>query len=416
MMNEIHNSSDFWDFGEEKEDLMHRIHSYPAKFPAFITTKALQYAKEKGVEVKIVADVFCGCGTTAVEAKKNGKDFWGCDINPVATLIAQVKTKHYQDVILEKYFSAIVKRFDSIKINKGDIEKLNSRIKYWFEEENIEALLKLNKAITEEIPNRSSYKKFFLCAFSNILKPTSKWLTKSIKAQLDPNKSRRDVRVAFENQIALMKKANEEGIFPKNDKSDVRITSRNFLSMRSKKHHADLIVTSPPYVSSYDYAEIHQLSALWLDLVSDYRDLRKNMVGNSYGIKAPSEFDIKNLPAPGEKIYKDLLRKDKAKAKSTVRYFIDISKAVAKCHDILNQNGMAIFVMGNTEYRGVSIENTEFLENCLESSGFQEIETIHRKMSMKTLTPYRDSIGRFTKRTDQRKVYAKESVLIGRKA
>ena len=368
------------------------------------------------MEVKTIADVFCGCGTTAVEAKKNGKDFWGCDINPVATLIAQVKTKHYQDVILEKYFSAIVKRFDSIKINKGDIEKLNSRIKYWFEEENIEALLKLNKAITEEIPNRSSYKKFFLCAFSNILKPTSKWLTKSIKAQLDPNKSRRDVRVAFENQIALMKKANEEGIFPKNDKSDVRITSRNFLSMRSKKHHADLIVTSPPYVSSYDYAEIHQLSALWLDLVSDYRDLRKNMVGNSYGIKAPSEFDIKNLPAPGEKIYKDLLRKDKAKAKSTVRYFIDISKAVAKCHDILNQNGMAIFVMGNTEYRGVSIENTEFLENCLESSGFQEIETIHRKMSMKTLTPYRDSIGRFTKRTDQRKVYAKESVLIGRKA
>ena len=50
-------------------------------------------AEEKGMEVKTVADVFCGCGTTAVEAKKNGKDFWGCDINPVATLIAQVKNE-----------------------------------------------------------------------------------------------------------------------------------------------------------------------------------------------------------------------------------------------------------------------------------------------------------------------------------
>ena len=149
-----------------------------------------------------------------------------------------------------------------------------------------------------------------------------------------------------------MIKANDQGIFPENNKSSIRISSRNFLSIQSKKHRADLIVTSPPYVSSYDYAEIHQLSALWLDFVSDYRNLRKNMVGNSYGIEAPSESDIKNLPAPGERIYKDLFREDKAKAKSTARYFIDISKAVAKCQDILNQKGMVIFVMGNTGIQG----------------------------------------------------------------
>ena len=53
-MSEYHNSPDFWDYGEEKEDLIHRIHNYPAKFPAFITTKALQYAEEKGVEVKTI--------------------------------------------------------------------------------------------------------------------------------------------------------------------------------------------------------------------------------------------------------------------------------------------------------------------------------------------------------------------------
>ena len=414
-MSEYHNSPNFWDYGEEKEDLIHRIHSYPAKFPAFITTKALQYAEDKGVEVNTVADVFCGCGTTAVEAKKNGKDFWGCDINPVATLIAQVKTRHYKKSILEKYFSAVIKRLDSINVDKGEIENINSRIKYWFEEENIEALFRLNRAITQELPNNSLYKKFFLCAFSNILKPTSKWLTKSIKAQLDPNKSPHEVLDAFKNQFALMTKANDQGIFLKKDKSYVRIASRNFLSIQSKKHNADLIVTSPPYVSSYNYAEIHQLSTLWLGFVSDYRELRTNMVGNRYGIDTPSESDIQNLPAPGGKIYKELFREDKAKAKSTARYFIDISKAVTKCQDILNQNGMIIFVMGNTEYRGVKIDNVAFLRNCMESCGFQEVETIPRKMSMKTLTPYRDSIGRFTKHAGQRKVYAKEAVLIGRK-
>ena len=86
-----------WDFGEDAEDPIHRIHRYPAKFPAFIFTKALKHAEQQGVRVRSVADVFCGCGTTAVEAKKHGKDFWGCDINPVAVLISQVKTHRYRD-------------------------------------------------------------------------------------------------------------------------------------------------------------------------------------------------------------------------------------------------------------------------------------------------------------------------------
>ncbi|MCY4337819.1 MAG: DNA methyltransferase [Gammaproteobacteria bacterium] len=415
-MSANHDSPDFWDYGEEKEDLIHRIHSYPAKFPAFITTKALQYAERKGVEVKTIADVFCGCGTTAVEAKKNGKNFWGCDINPVATLIAQVKTRRYKKPILEKYFSSIIKAFVSINVDEAETARINSRIKYWFEEENIDALFRLNKAINQEIPNNSLYKKFFLCAFSNILKPTSKWLTKSIKAQIDPNKPHHDVMQAFEKQFALMIKANDEGAFSENDKANILITSRNFLSIQSKKYRADLIVTSPPYVTSYDYAEIHQLSALWLDYVTDYRNLRKNMVGNSYGIEVPSEFDIEHLPAPGGDIYKALYKEDKAKARATIRYFIDISKAVAKCQTILNQNGMIIFVMGNTEYRGVKIDNVAFLRNCMESCGLQGVEIIPRKMSMKALTPYRDSIGRFTKHAGQRRVYAKEAVLIGRKA
>ena len=34
----------FWNVGNEVEHLNHKIHSYPAKFPAFITQKAIQYA------------------------------------------------------------------------------------------------------------------------------------------------------------------------------------------------------------------------------------------------------------------------------------------------------------------------------------------------------------------------------------
>jgi hypothetical protein len=56
-----------WNTGGNNEHKMHRIHAYPAKFPAFITTKAISYALENGLAPKRIADIFCGCGTVAFE-------------------------------------------------------------------------------------------------------------------------------------------------------------------------------------------------------------------------------------------------------------------------------------------------------------------------------------------------------------
>ena len=96
-----------WNLVEEREFKMHRIHSYPAKFPAFLTTKALSYAKKNKIVVNKIADIFCGCGTVAFEAKRNNIDFWGCDINPVATMIAKVKSDKYDTERLRKYLLLI---------------------------------------------------------------------------------------------------------------------------------------------------------------------------------------------------------------------------------------------------------------------------------------------------------------------
>jgi len=406
-----------WDSDKERESLMHRIHSYPAKFPAFITTKALHYAEGQGIRVRTIADVFCGCGTTAVEARKNDKNFWGCDINPVATLIAQVKSRSYKQETLQRYYAGIRSRYYRTRISRKEVMQINARIKYWFEERNVEDLLRLKQSIIREIPYRSPYRKFFLCAFSNILKLTSRWLTKSIKSQIDPHKPVHDVFETFERQFSLMKRASAENIFPENGNASIRIENKNFLKMRPRRPSFDLIVTSPPYVSSYDYAEIHQLSTLWLDYVSDYRDLRKNMVGNHYQVKELSKSDIGILDdnVKIKRIYRDLLQQDRAKARSTVQYFIDIGKATRQCLNMLKKGGMILFVIGNTEYRGVKIDNVEFLKDNMEKAGFTGVKSISRKVSGKNLTPFRDSIGRFVKRSGQKMIYTKEYIVIGRK-
>ena len=412
-----HDSASSWDFGDSRdrrEAPIHRIHSYPAKFPAFITTTALQYAEQRGVAVKVVADVFCGCGTTAVEAKRNGKNFWGCDINPVATLIARVKTRDYRDDVLARYFKAIQEGFDQTSPSPEDRARVNDRMRYWFDDRRIDDLLRLRRAILEQVPATSLYRSFFLCGFSNILKPTSRWLTKSIKAQLDPDKSPREVLEAFADQFALMRRACEQARCTAR-RPRIHIRRRNFLAPAAPSCRADLIVTSPPYVTSYDYADIHQLSALWLGYASDYRTLRKDMLGNQYGVPAPDEEAVKALGEPADEIYRALLCQDRRKAHSVARYFLDMDKAVAKCRQMLNPGGMAVFVIGNTQYQDVRIDNAEHLADCMQRADFRDIERIPRKVSWKTMTPYRDPRGRFTRDGTQRQVYGEEFVVVGRR-
>ena len=410
-------SASYWDFGDRtgtREDPIHRIHSYPAKFPAFITSKALEHAERQEVDVKVVADVFCGCGTTAVEAKRNGKNFWGCDINPVATLIARAKTRHYSDSALLRYFESIKEYFGRTEPSEEDHARISDRIRYWFDDRNIDDLIRLDHAIRRQTPVNSSYRTFFRCGFSNILKPTSRWLTKSIKAQLDPHKSPRGVMEAFEDQFALMRNACAKNRFPAHGQT-VRIRTQDFLASQRPSCFVDLIVTSPPYVTSYNYADIHQLSTLWLRCASDYRALRRNMLGNQYGVDPPSPVEVERLGVIPAETYRGLLRECRSKAHSVARYFLDMDRAVAKCWRMLNMSGMAVFVIGNTEYKGVRIDNAAHLADCMERAGFRNIDAVRRKVSLKIMTPYRDALGRFTRDSTQRKVYGEEFVVVGRR-
>ena len=222
-----------WNYEYELEHKMHSIHAYPAKFPAFITRKALKIAERENLHIDTVADIFCGCGTTAYEASRNGKNFWGCDINPVATLIAKVKSGTYKQDMLNKYFSEIINLFDTLTVEKKTLANINARISYWFHSKQIEELSKLKFAIYESTSKQSKYRNFFLCAFSNILKPTSKWLQKSIKPTIDPNKKTINVRDAFNKQFASMKKANINNIRPKDVKVEIKL--KNFINNKSRK-------------------------------------------------------------------------------------------------------------------------------------------------------------------------------------
>lgn len=401
-----------WNFSDTRELKMHSIHAYPAKFPAFIAEKAIAYARSEGVRIKSVSDIFCGCGTVALEAKLHGLDFWGCDINPVATLIAKAKSNSYKISTLNKYFLQIAEYIKLLKISTDVFAASNERLVYWFDENSFIELYALKQTIDNVVP-RGKYKEAFLCIFSSILKPASKWLTKSIKPQVDPNKLPINVFDTFSQQFErFIKAVNEldEGLHCR-----IIIDNANFLT-KKKVQKADLIITSPPYVTSYEYADLHQLSALWLNYANDYRELRCGSIGSVYNSEAYS-FNLTDLNGVGNLIVQQLWEKNglTAHVKSVARYYLDMQVAIKKCADSLNENGMIFCVVGDTEYKGVRIENSKHLTECLITNKFQDIKISKRRVSNKLLTPYRDTFGRFSSDDSQRKVYHEEFVVSGRR-
>ena len=401
---------EYWNLGDTPELKIHSIHAYPAKFPAFIASKAIQLAYKSGIEVNTVSDIFCGCGTVAIEAKLNGVNFWGCDINPVATLITKAKTGNYSISKLEELYNFIQ---DSYSNNRTvyNYEESNERIRYWFKQEQFYDLSKLKEAIMS-IP-KGKYRTCFECLFSSILKPTSKWLTKSIKPQIDPNKNIADVWKTFERQFRKFTKCVSD--MPQTQ-SNIEIVTCSILTKRSLPK-VDLIITSPPYVTSYEYADLHQLSSLWLDFTDDYTLLRKGTMGSAYNSET-FNYDILELNETAREIILELKSNkkiSKAKIKSIARYYIDMQKATEQCYKMLNPHGMALFVIGDTEYKGTQIHNSRQLVESLIKSGFREVTVSKRKIRNKILTPYRDENGKFTNNKDDREIYHEEFVITGRK-
>ncbi len=88
-----------WDFATAKTGyLTHNIHPYPAKFIPQIPNALIQEPSAVG---DTVADIFCGSGTTLLEALLLKRHAIGIDANPLTVSINRVKTTPLTESDLE---------------------------------------------------------------------------------------------------------------------------------------------------------------------------------------------------------------------------------------------------------------------------------------------------------------------------
>jgi len=380
----------------------HDYHRYPAKFIPQIVRKLIEDYAPKNTQ--IVCDPFGGCGTTLVEAKMLGHRSIGFDINPVAKLITQTKTTAIKPGTLINYRERFLQYYDAApRVSYQH----HPRIGYWFEEETVAELDRIYYAI-KKIKNHN-VRRFFLCAFSHNLKNCSRWLMKSIKPTIDKDKVIPVPKQSFLRHLDSMIRKNELFYTELAAKGRLKVPATMYRRDSTKtfpmeSESVDLIVTSPPYVTSYEYADLHQLTLLWFGddpkhfkkwhhFSNGFIDFRRNFIGTSSKATKTGDFSS----ALGKQIVDSLMLVERPLAADVANYYLDMQKVFAETHRILKKGGKACVIIGNTNLRGVEILNAEVAAEQMQAAGFTKIDFIKREIPNKMITPWRDlESGKFT--------------------
>lgn len=397
------------------EQWTHGYHRYPAKFLPDVVRKIIEEYANGG---KLIADLFAGCGTTLVEAKVHGISSVGVDINPVAQLITKVKTTPLAPDSLQQAYTALVNLFD--KYDESDYEdiKKHERIDYWFTpSQKAKIAFLYDKVFHLEVDDDT--KDFFYVCISHILKNCSWWLQSGTKPQRDMEKEPEDPFNEFKHHCNKMIGWNEKFYNELSKKGylgipcEIHLGDARHTSITSES--IDAIITSPPYVTSYEYADIHQLTAYWMEYISDIHEFRKKFIGSSY---SGNDSLIVPNSKQAQKIVNDLSENSKHIARDVAQYFNDMQEVAKEMARVLAPNGHACIVIGNTKIKEVQIKSAEVFYGFLRNAGLRKVTVIKRSIPHKLMPTLRDkNTGRFTKLDNPncKKVYPNEYVIIMKK-
>ena len=403
----------------------HDYHRYPAKFIPQLVEKLIgEYIINSHARIN---DPFMGSGTTIVTAISKGFKASGTDINAISHLVTKVKSRPIEPYYLEEKIKQFLTKLSCLDQPPGFIyndwttieptipEKHIEKINYWFPEKHKNELGVILTVIYNE--EDETVQDFLRVAFSNILKNCSIWLKSSTKPTRDLKKDPTNPYSAIRRHLMKMQRGNEQfyDAVPYPDKCEkyLNIHIGDAKAQPVDNNSVDLIVSSSPYVTSYEYADLHQLSTIWLDLTHDLNEYKEEFIGTSrkqYEDKQP-----KSHIATG--IVDRMSSISPKKAKEISAFFIDMEEVFDESFRILKRGGRCCYVIGNTRLRGVDILNAEVFAESLQYAGFKLDRVIKREIPSKILPQKRDEkTGRFASsdKADS-EAYPTEYIVIGLK-
>lgn len=363
-------------------DSTHTYHKYPAKFIPHIPRWAIGINKKR----TLIIDPFCGSGTTNLEALRLGYPSYGFDIDPLALLIAKVKTTPIDPRKILKYQKIILKEIASFKSKNPYPYPTIENIDHWFSPISKKKLGFL-KQIILRIKERD-IRDFFLITFSSIIREVSLADNQSQKTYVSHTHKKTPPEV-FNFFMERLKKYTQRmeilyeetlNVYSKNKPGLIKIDSRKIHTYTNiPKNIPKLIVTSPPYIKAIDYIYNQLLEYFWLGDILDIKSIKEinhykeNYIGTKQVYSSSyKDFDHKLFGiAELDNTIKKLRQKDKKHAYITYTYFHSMKENLSSCYKILSAGEYYVMVIGNTSVSGLEIPTDVYLSEIAKKIGYK---------------------------------------------
>jgi site-specific DNA-methyltransferase (cytosine-N4-specific) len=354
-----------WDFvGAKTIFSTHGIHPYPAKYIPQIPASLIQELSEPGEHV---ADIFCGSGTTLIEALSLGRHAVGIDANPLACLISEVKTARLSAEdkrSLEDLVTRAKALASEISVTTSGLfadeagfvshapRPQSEALTFWFEPFVIEELAHA-LAWCDGLPTETA-KKVARVAFSAIVVAVSKQDSDTRYVRRDKNILPGETLRRFARSLANTVEAISEFNRALNQEMQCDVYHANLLT-KPDIGIIDLVVCSPPYPNAYSYHLYHMTRMVWLGM--DQPKFKREEIGSHRKYSSPS------------------------KSGATAETFK--SELAVICDWLrlhLKENRYACFVVGNSTIRGKAVDNAQLLADVASERGFREVARLNRNM------------------------------------
>ena len=379
-----------WDFTTAKTGyLTHNLHPYPAKFIPQIPNALIQELSSVG---DTVADIFCGSGTTLLEALLLKRHAVGIDANPLAILISRAKTSpltapDFEE--LETHRRACERTLARATSPTGDLFHDGQAFRssgwrpaakiceFWFAPHVIEELAELRLLIGRL--SNETLRTFCRVALSAIIVSVSKQDSDTRYVRREKAVEPGDAVRRYISQLDAAIRAVREMSALVEDRFLCQVANADTLDAPPTGPF-DLVVTSPPYPNAYSYHLYHRTRLIWLG--HDPDRFKKIEIGSHRKYSA------------------------KGRNRATPETFRNEFGAIfRRLREQLKDGGYACFVIGDSTIDGARIDNASLLADAAAGAGFRETARIGRTIAptRKTFNP---RIGRI--RT--------ENILILRKA
>jgi DNA modification methylase len=270
----------------DARELTHGFHTYPARFHPLLCRRLLAETARAGT---VVLDPFVGSGTSLVEAALRGATGRGVDANPLAVDLAALKATPVPPAARE----ALVTRAADISARSLERVKKRARTKTHGGEYDDPArymphVFRELVGLREEIEGEAEpIRGALLLVLSSIVVKVSRDKGDTSRGTVERaigkgNPSRLFARKTEE--LARGMAAFAAAVPPGTPRPDVRLGDARKLTHVADRS-VDLILTSPPYLGTYDYAEHHARRFGWLGL--DAGDFAETEIGARRSTRDP---------------------------------------------------------------------------------------------------------------------------------